>query len=181
MTTKKTNKNKITEKLTPEAISYCNKLANYYLDITNKTIEYLNQSSDQLSNLLVTISLAYVALMMAAFNDPNNIQKLSISQCSYVIIGDTLFIISIICGIIRWIMNIRFLNKTHRATSRIHDKLEVVQTMADIKSIEESEIIPLQQDKCRKSLIWPMMAQIILFGLGMITALLYITSTVWNS
>lgn len=119
--------------------------------------------------------------MMAAFSDPNNIQKLSASQCSYVVIGDTLFIISIICGILRWMMNIRFLNKTHKATSRIHDKLEVVQNRADMKSIEENEIIPLQQDKCRKSLIWPMATQIILFGLGMIVALLYIISTVWNN
>lgn len=170
----------MTKHLTPEAKQYRDELASYYLDISNKTIDYSNQSSDQLSNLLVTISLAYVGLTMAVFNEPSNAQSLSFFQRFYVLFGDIFFLISILFGVIRWMANIYFLNKTHRATSAIHDKLTEAQNASDIRTIQENDIMKLRQDKQRRNLIIPIAIQLATFGIGMIASLFYIGSVVSN-
>lgn len=154
-----------------------NELAEKFYANANKTTDYGNTSSDKLSEILATAALAYVGLVSMVFNDPKKIGELTQWQQVWMPANLICFILSIIFGIWRYMENTRFYNRVAILNEQAAKDIMHTRNDAEMNAEYNCHSRELNAKKNRRSPMWPIVAQLLSFGIGCLCMMFYIIAT----
>lgn len=155
-------------------------LAEAYSDNVNRIADNCNESTRQLISIMTTAGLAFLAISTAAFGDSSMMQSFNAIQ-RYIILGAiTTFALSVIFGVIYYIVSINADKGRYRVHDSISDDLYKASTEKDIEKISK-RIENFKEKNGRNSGIVFVWIQAILFIIGIIITTSYIFTIVFSN
>lgn len=149
-------------------------ILDYYTQAGNETINAENQTSNRINDLLVTASLAYMGIMLAALNDVEKISELSSCQKTILILNCIAFVLSIGLGVTGHLIDKKFFHEVSKKHREIVRELENVDSEDNFSRIQKEKISKLNSKECQESKKWPLVGQGIAFGVGLLLLIFYI-------
>lgn len=129
-----------------------------------------NDTENQLSNNLISVTLAFVALLATAISTSNVIQTISFSQKLTIVSSIIVFCISIFSGLINYYLNMRRHQKTALSSDRKVSRAEKADTSAELNAVQGSH--PATKTRSNALII----AQIVLLAIGLVLCVTFITT-----
>lgn len=156
-----------------EFVEMRNRAIDNYRESSNLLVQFCNSTTDQLAIILVTAALAFLAIMTTSLGNLDLIKALSLLQKIIAIVCVSLFILSVILGIIALILEIRHLHATYIKHNAIVDELSQSKDWGDMQKVQDNKIRDLQA-KDRNVGFSVIIHQTIFFILGILATLIYV-------
>lgn len=91
-----------------------------------------HDTENQLSNNLISVTLAFIALIATAISVSNVLFKISIAQKVLIMVSISLFTVSIIIGLINYFLNMTFHQETAKATRKKAQNVKAADTTSEV-------------------------------------------------
>lgn len=129
-------------------------------------------TENQLSSNLITVTLAFVALISVAISSSDLIAMLSVSQKWLILAALIIFCISILAGLINFFYNMRLHQKNSTANDVIAKQVDGVKTSRELSNLEDAEIVARSVGQSRK--IAFLLTQIVLMCIGLVLVVAFV-------
>ena len=153
----------------------------------NKKVEKVNNLADdakeaeslghdtenQLSNNLISITLAFVALLATAISTSNVLGTIGDTQKILIMASIIVFCLSIFVGLFNYYLNMRFHQKSAKKSQRKAQAVKEADTTAEVSEVERpAAMVRSKQPTMRNNRL--ILAQIVLLGVGLILCVTFI-------
>lgn len=128
-------------------------------------------TENQLSNNLITITLAFVALLATAISTSNVLATISILQKILIMSSIIVFCLSIFVGLLNYYLNMRFHQKNAKTNRKKAQVANNSDSKAELNRIRQAITRP-EQSTTRNNIM--ILAQILLLGIGLILCVSFI-------
>lgn len=130
-------------------------------------------TENQLSNNLISITLAFVALLATAISTSNVLATISALQKVLIMASIVVFCLSIFVGLFNYYLNMRFHQKAAKASRKKAQKVDVSGSVAEVSEVERTVVTarPTQSTARNNAMI---IAQIMLLMIGLILCVTFI-------
>ena len=91
-----------------------------------------HDTENQLSNNLISVTLAFIALIATAISVSNVLFKTSITQKVLIMVSISLFTVSIIIGLINYFLNMTFHQETAKVTRKKAQNVKAADTTSEV-------------------------------------------------
>ncbi|MBQ3326095.1 hypothetical protein IJG79_03045 [Candidatus Saccharibacteria bacterium] len=129
------------------------------------------ETENQLSNNLITITLAFVALLATAISTSNVLATISILQKILIMSSIVIFCLSIFVGLLNYYLNMRFHQKNAKSNRKKAQAVNNSDSKAELNRIKRTITRP-EQSTARNNVM--ILAQILLLGIGLILCVAFI-------
>ena len=131
-----------------------------------------HDTENQLSSNLITVTLAFVALIAAAISSSDVLSMLSVGQKWLVLIALIIFCISIMMGLTNYFYNMRFHQKSSEANDAIARQANKARSNADLERLERAEVAVKHSGVSRNVAL--LLAQIISMVVGLLLIVAFV-------
>ena len=135
-------------------------------------------TENQLSSNLITVTLAFVALISVAISSSDLITMMNTGQKWLIMSALVIFCISILAGLINYFNNMRQHQKNSRINDRIARRVDNAKTEQELERLGSVEISTLSNGQARK--ITFLLAQIIMMCVGLAMTVVFVGTLLFS-
>ncbi len=130
-------------------------------------------TENQLSNSLISVTLSFVALIATAISVGNVFSQINIQQKILIMVSMSLFTVSIIIGLINYFINMTFHQEAARASRKKARTVKAADKESEVNSIVRSELSarPTKANSVNNALI---LTQMLLLIVGLLCCVVFI-------
>lgn len=129
-------------------------------------------TENQLSNNLISVTLAFVALLATAISTSNVLATIVIEQKILIMASIAVFSISIFVGLLNYYLNMRFHQKEARKSQKKAVKADDAGSVAELKDVERATTVRPASSTGRNNAL--IVTQIVLLMVGLILCVAFI-------
>ena len=129
-------------------------------------------TENQLSSNLITVTLAFVALISVAISSSDLISMLQVWQKWIILAALIIFCVSILAGLINYFNNMRQHQKNSKINDKIARRVDNAKTESELEQLGSVEISMLSNGQTRK--ITFLLTQIILMCVGLALTVFFV-------
>ncbi len=134
----------------------------------------------QLSNNLISVTLSFVALLATAISVSNILTTISSSQKIIILLSIIVFCISIFVGLTNFYLNMRFHQKTAKASRKKAERADSVKDAAELNEIERVAMIERAAKSVKRSNAL-IVVQVILLAIGLSLCVVFIGTLLFHT
>ena len=135
-------------------------------------------TENQLSSNLITVTLAFVALISVAISSSDLITMMDIGQKWLILSALIIFCVSILAGLINYFNNMRQHQKNSRINDRIARRVDNAKSEQELERLGSVEISTLTNGQTRK--ITFLLAQIIMMCVGLAMTVVFVGTLLFS-
>ena len=132
-----------------------------------------HDTENQLSNNLISVTLAFIALIATAISVSNVLFKISVTQKVLIMVSISLLTVSIIIGLINYFLNMTFHQETAKASRKKAQNVKTADTTPEIAAETRPALTakPAQANIRNNAMI---IAQMLLLAAGLLCCVVFI-------
>lgn len=137
-------------------------------------------TENQLSNNLITVTLAFVALLATAISTSNVLGSISDMQRILIMSSIVIFSISIFVGLVNYYLNMRFHQKSAKASRKKAQNADNADSSAEISNINRNPVSaqPVRSTKRNNAFV---LVQILLLAIGLSLCVTFIGTMLFDT
>lgn len=135
-------------------------------------------TENQLSSNLITVTLAFVALISVAISSSDLITMMNTAQKWLIMSALVIFCISILAGLINYFYNMRQHQKNSRINDRIARRVDNAKSEQELEHLGSVEISTLTNGQARKTTF--LLAQIIMMCVGLAMTVVFVGTLLFS-
>ena len=137
-------------------------------------------TENQLSNNLISVTLAFVALLATAISTSNVLSAISIEQKVLIMASIVIFSISIFVGLVNYYLNMRFHQKSAKTSRKKADRADDAESGVELKAVKQTSatVRPQGATKRNNAMI---VIQIVLLMIGLVLCVAFIGTMLFET
>lgn len=136
-------------------------------------------TENQLSNNLISVTLAFVALLATAISTSNVLATIVIEQKILIMTSIVVFSVSIFVGLLNYYLNMRFHQKETKKSQKKAVKADDAGSVAELKDVERAATMRPASSTGRNNAL--IVTQIVLLMIGLILCIAFIGTILFET